>query len=87
MTDHWTEDLVTEKDWARDLEGVLDLDWLASRAKAALFARRATLLVAVISSYEAIGRQIVGALHNCQGGPLVVNAYLTPEIEILEWHP
>lgn len=47
--------------------------------------RREDLWTAEVEHYEALGRALVAHLHASCGGPLVVEAYASPELEFIDW--
>lgn len=47
--------------------------------------RREDLYLAETDHYEALGRSLVAHLHASRGGPLVVEAYASPELEFIDW--
>jgi hypothetical protein len=64
-----------------DPEGQAALGW------ALLMHRREQLWLVESDSYEALGRMLVSHLLASRGGPLVVSAYVSPEIEYIDWDP
>lgn len=87
MPDDERIELWTDLVWGltEGLPAVLDLRRHDQTCWLALMRRRETLWLATSDHYEALGRALVMHLHASRGGPLVVNAYASPELEFVDW--